>query len=59
MKNYNCPTCVIFQDEEKNSCLGIAYNSEIICLECGSIVPLDEVIIIKEFSKWIPFYAEE
>lgn len=59
MKNYDFPTLVIFTDEEKNTSLGVAYNNEIICLECGGVIPIEETEIVKEFSEWIPFYAEE
>lgn len=54
MKNYDCPMQVAFMDEEGNIAGGIAYNDFIICGECGSVLPLDECTVLKEYSKlWV------
>lgn len=53
MKNFDMPTMVRFVDEEKNEYNGIAYNQEIICLCCGSVIPLEEVEILVELPGWI------
>lgn len=53
MKNFDMPTMVRFVDEEKNEYDGIAYNQEIICLCCGSVIPLEEVEILVELPGWI------
>lgn len=45
--HFDVPTMVKFIREDETEILtGIAYNHEIICLCCGGVSPLDEVIAI-------------
>ena len=53
-----CPNQVIFEDEENNICLGIAYRDEIICCESGDVIPSDEVNILEIYKNWYPLIEE-
>ena len=51
--HFNIPTQVLFRHEEDvegEYSAGIAHNTDIICLCCGGIIPLDEV----EYLRYCP-----
>lgn len=60
--DFEAPTQVAFVDEwndndEPNMDIiigGIAYGTEIICGECGSIIDLEDVAALYIFDDWIP-----
>ena len=58
---FDCPTQVIWYDEEDAKQFGIAYRHEIICACCGAIIPLEEVYVFAqrkepiETIEWIDF----
>lgn len=59
-KYFNEPTQVRFKDdfeEEPRWIGGIAYRDEVICMECGSTVDLEDVVEIEELP-WISLSEE-
>lgn len=56
---FDKPTQVIFSDGEGNTYLpGIAFRDEVFCLDCGGLLLLEDVDIIKEFQKWASIPVE-
>lgn len=49
------PTLVKFKDVEENEMnYGILFNNQIICLECGGVIDLEDVIEYENLSdEWI------
>ena len=61
-KYYDYPTQVIFKErldvtDEPRWIGGIAYRDEVICGECGSIIPLEDIEKIVNFP-WISISEE-
>ena len=64
--NFDTPTQVAFVDEWNDNdepdmdmiIGGIAYGTEIICGECGSIVDLEDVAALYIFSDWVTISEE-
>lgn len=54
---YDIPTMVIYRDDEKEECVGIAYHDEVICLCCGGIAELEEITIVRELD-WVDVSRE-
>ena len=43
--HFDCPTQVAFYDLDVNAYVGgIAYGDEIICLECGGVIEIEDLI---------------
>lgn len=55
MSIFETPMQVLFYDKEDEThagYTGIAYNDYIICGGCGSVIPLEDVEIVKIYSNW-------
>lgn len=47
--NFATPVVCLFSDSEDEPVEGIAYGKEIICLDCGGIIPLDECFYLSYY----------